>query len=271
MTCQEARLLMAEELGGTHAVSIELSSHMKDCAACHAEADEIRAIWTRLGGLPEPEPRPWMATRFYAALDAYEQGLRERRPGFWRWWPSRPVWQVGVSLGCLAAGLLAGTMLVRHSGTASSNEIAELHKEMTGMRQMVTLSLLQQQSAAERLRGVTWSYRAEPNDLEVLGALLRTVTTDSNVDVRLAGVEALRNFGDSQVARRGLINALPKQDSPLVQISIVDALAELKDRNARLALEALLAKPNLDPNVRQRITDALRSPGSGARISAPQQ
>ena len=257
MTCEEARLLLTEELGGNRAGSSELQEHIAMCPACSAEAEQVRTIWLRLADVPEPEPRPGMSTRFYAALDAYQQGMREQRSGFWRWWPSTPVWQVAVSMGCLAAGLLTGTLVAGRSAPASSKEIAELHKEMTGMRQMVTLSLLQQQSASERLRGVTWSYRAEPNDMEVLGALLRTVSSDSNVDVRLAAVEALRNFGDSSVARRGLQNALLKQESPLVQIAITDALAELHDKSAAPTLRRMLEMPNLDPNVRRRVNEAL--------------
>ena len=127
------------------------------------------------------------------------------------------------------------------------------------MRQLVTLSLLQQQSASERLRGVTFSYRAEPNDMEVLSALLRTVGTDTNVGVRLAAVDALRNFGNSPVGRRGLRNALARQESPLVQISIIDALTEMQDKDAIPAMQSLSQMPDLDANVRQRLKEALET------------
>ena len=56
------------------------------------------------------------------------------------------------------------------------------------MRQLVTLSLLQQQSAGDRLQGVNWSYRVEQPDTAVLAALLTTVNHDPNVNVRLAAV-----------------------------------------------------------------------------------
>ena len=59
------------------------------------------------------------------------------------------------------------------------------------MRQMVALSLMQQQSAGERLRGVSWAYRVESSDTEVLSALLYTVNNDQSVNVRMAAVEAL--------------------------------------------------------------------------------
>lgn len=264
MTCEESRLCIATELFqacGDDRGDNELAEHLASCAGCRSEADQIRKTWERLQAVPDPEPRPWVASRFYASLDAYEQGMREQQSGFWKWWPKQPVFQVALSAGCLALGLVAGTLGMGRPALApaSSGEIAELRKEMTGMRQLVTLSLLQQQSASERLRGVTWSYRAEPNDMEVLSALLRTINTDNNVDVRLAAVEALRTFGDSPIARRGLANALPKQDSPLVLISIIDALVELKINTAAAALETLGQLPNVDPQVKKRVDEALHT------------
>lgn len=127
------------------------------------------------------------------------------------------------------------------------------------MRQLVTLSLLQQNSATERLRGVNFSYRAEPNDVEVLSALLQTVNEDPSVNVRLAAVDALGNFRDSSVARRGLMNALPKQDSPMVQIAIIDALAAMRERGAAPTLRELLTGQGVDENVRKRADEALKS------------
>ena len=124
------------------------------------------------------------------------------------------------------------------------------------MRQLVTLSLLQQQSATERLRGVNYSYRAEPNDTEVLSALMQTMDLDPNVDVRLAAVDALRQFKTPD-ARRGLVDSLKKQESPMVQIAIIDALAELKERSAAPAMRALLTETRTDDNVRKRVESVL--------------
>ena len=256
MTCEEARLLIAEELGGMRPASSELTEHLSACAVCQAEANDVRGMWHKLGEMPEPLPSPWVGTRFYAALDAYQQGAREKQSSRWRFWPSRPMWQVAISCGCLAAGLFTGTLLTRTGG--ASDDVAALRKEMAGMRQLVTLSLLQQQSATDRLRGVNWSYRAEPNDLEVLSALLETVNSDSSVNVRLAAVDALGNMRDSSVARRGLLNALPNQTDPLVQIAIIDALSAMREQSAAPALRELMAGQNVDENVRKRADEALK-------------
>ena len=126
------------------------------------------------------------------------------------------------------------------------------------MRQLVTLSLLQQQSANERLRGVTYSYRAEPDDVEILSALLDTANHDPSVDVRLAAIDALGNMSASRVARRGLVQSLAKQDSPLTQIAVIDTLTEMREPSATPAMRAMLTEPTLDTNVRKRIEAALQ-------------
>ena len=94
--------------------------------------------------------------------------------------------------------------------------------------------------------------------MEVLSALLETVNTDSSVNVRLAAVDALGSLRNSSVARRGLLNALPKQDDPLVQIAIIDALAAMREQSAAPALRELMSGQDVDENVRKRADEALK-------------
>lgn len=126
------------------------------------------------------------------------------------------------------------------------------------MRQLVTLSLLQQQNAADRLQGVNYAYRVERGDTEVLSALLAALNHDENVNVRLAAVEAMRRFGDSPVARRALAQSISKQQSPLVQIALLDQLVALKDREARPAIQQLTSSTSASPEVREHAQWALQ-------------
>ena len=249
---------MVDKLAGVADPSLD--QHLHACPACSAEAARLSAVWERLDAWHEIEPPTQVRVRFDEMLDAYQQGAlaRHERPRWAAWWPSRPALQFALAMGFLVAGFFGGRLLNAPGAPAASGDMAELRKEMAGMRQLVTLSLLQQQSATDRLRGVTWSYRTEPDDTEVLGALLDTINTDSDVNVRLAAIDAVRNFSASPVARRGLVQALGKQSSPLVQVELVNALVDLKQRDARPQIEAALRKPDVDPGVRQRFEAALR-------------
>jgi hypothetical protein len=233
----------------------DFSAHVSTCERCKRELDELASYWSKLAHIRITPPGTQLRARFYQALEAYEQGRAERRSAGWSfWWPKQLAVQFALSAGCLAIGLAAGHFF---SGGNASADVAELRKEIGNMRQLVTLSLLEQQSASERLRGVTWSYRTEPSDVEVLSALLRTINTDTNVDVRLAAVDAVRNFGNNSVARKGLVQALARQRSPLVEIAIVDTLTDLRAREAIPQFEQILAEEDLDINVRKRMERAL--------------
>jgi hypothetical protein len=84
----------------------------------------------------------------------------------------------------------------------------------------------------------------------VVDALSRTLSNDSSVDVRLAAAEALRRFPLPVAARESAWKLLEQDDSPLVQIAVIDLLAAGKDPGARARLEKLRDRAGLDANVR---------------------
>ncbi len=242
-----------------------MQSHFSSCAACRAESETLGAIWKKLGAIPEERPSRALRARFEATLEAYMQGLRqaERGPSTrekldkWLvgWWPREPVFQFGFALAFLAIGLLVGYSLTR--STEGSGEVARLREEVAHTRQLVALSLLQEQSASERLRGVDWSYRIQQPDSQVLGALMRTVDYDQNVNVRLAALDALHPSASNAMVRQGLVQSLRRQTSPLVQIALIDLLVDIRDKDAADPLKGLAQEAGLNPEVRARADWAL--------------
>ena len=129
------------------------------------------------------------------------------------------------------------------------------------MRQMVTLSLLRQQSASDRLTGVSWTDRIDEPGAEVVTALLDALAHDTNVNVRLATVEALRRFAERDTVRRGVVDAFDGQTSPLVQIAVIDFLVEADGPNSANLLTRLSEDPRLDEAVRMRAARGLQRVG----------
>ena len=152
--------------------------------------------------------------------------------------------------------MLSGYLL---SAKGRSNvELVELRDEVHHMRQLVALSLLQQQSASERLRGVSWSSRMASPDGEVISALLDALNYDPNTNVRLAAVDALSNFSEQAAVRQGLIRALSRPNSPLVQIALIDLMVQIKERQSAAALRQLAQDVTIHQLVRQRAERGLR-------------
>ena len=174
--------------------------------------------------------------------------------------PASTVRHFGWNLGALAQTALALVMFVLGVSLGRSkvferghaDELAQMNAQVQRLRETVALSLLDRQSATSRLEGVGWSSRVErPND-ELLSALLTTLNHDSNVNVRLSSLDALERFSDNAAVRKALIDSISTQDSPLVQIALIDSLVRSRDRTATPQLKKLSAEADLDPAVRQR-------------------
>ncbi|HVW07928.1 MAG TPA: HEAT repeat domain-containing protein [Bryobacteraceae bacterium] len=265
-TCEQAKALMAAawtpgELD--EAQTAWLRMHLAGCAECSEEMAVLGSMWQRLGDLPVPEPSPALRQRWEQTLDAltvpqYMQAHPvPARPPWWRsFWPANPAWQMAIAALCLAAGLGAGLSLQR--GNAEREEVARLRDEVADTKEMVVLSMLQQQSAADRLRGVDYSARMPSMEPQVVSALIRSVNLDPNVNVRLAAIDALGKVANETSVRQSLQDALPQEDSPMVQAALIDYLVEAHDRNAVGTIQNLIAKPDVNPAVRERANYAMQ-------------
>lgn len=257
MICERLKEQMAEYLSGAldEGAREKFLVHLETCANCRHEVEELGAVWRGLEFLPAQQPSPALRGRFLETLEAYrfglEQGKRSRPTRAWLagLWPSTPAWQAAFSAALIVLGIAAG-----HFTNRGATEVTQLKGEVESMRQLVTLSLLQQQSPSARMRGVTYSYQVERPDTQVQAALLFTVSHDSNVNVRLSAVDALQKYARVPEINRGLIDALPTQDSPLVQIALIDMLVQMNDGAAAPALQKLAHDASANEAVRQRAT-----------------
>ena len=269
MQCTDLGPQMLEYLAGTLPDDrlAEIRAHLAECAACRDDVDASAELWNELGAAPAPRPESArMRARFDAALQGYIDGqtesrvltaLKPSRPS----WQSQPWLQFAGAAALLVLGVALGRFVISTPSPQPNSEIALLREELRDTRQMVTLSLLQQQSASERLKGVTTSSQLEQPSTEVVSALLETLKRDPNVNVRLASVDALRRFGNRDAVRKSVVEALPEQESPLVQIAMVDFILESAGPEAKSVLQRLVEDMMLNQAVRDRAARGLQRVG----------
>jgi hypothetical protein len=230
-------------------------------------------MWTKLSLLPEEEPSRDLDARINSMIAGFRQGMQAARhlppirPTIVEWlrglWPRQPALQFTFAVVLLGLGLLIGQLEIRWrpgAGRVAADEaaLAPLREELAQLREQVALARLEQQSASERLRAVEWSGRLRQPQERVLAALLRTLDADPNVNVRLAAVDALQPFADQPRVRRAFLDSLPRQESPLVQMELIDVMVERGEQDAAPVLQALLQKAELNESVRQRAEWGLR-------------
>ena len=221
------------------------------------------------------EPEPVMKSRFMEVMEAYQEGLlaaqehvrRETAPApaapkrTWAgFFPKRPVWQFALAFALLLAGIFAGRFAATQRG--ENPEMAQLKGQVEGLRQLVALSMLREQSPSQRLQGVTYSVQMAQADPQVEQALLHAVTQDPNINVRLSAVEALEKYAAKPEIRRALEDAIAAQESPLVQVALIELLVQLNDTNSAPALEKVVRDPQTDETVRQHAAQGLRKLGA---------
>jgi anti-sigma factor RsiW len=265
MTCEETTPLLMDRLQGHLAGADEerLAAHVATCAACRAEVEAMTETWNSLGSLDDEQvPHERMRARFHAGLAAYEarhsHSWTERVLG--RWWPQQPALQMGLAAALALVGVLIGQQLPSPVDT----EVAALRAEV----RTVGLALLDHQSASERLLGVEWSRRTAQSP-EVVAALLERIQYDSNLSVRLAAVDALRGDLDRPDVIDGLAFALARQESPLLQVAVTDALLSVGSDPGIAAVRSVLGRTELDPAVREYLQMALNEVGAGAETAPP--
>jgi hypothetical protein len=263
MNCEMIAELMPDFLrGNLDRTRMEVvEQHLANCAECREDV----AVWKKLELLPTAEPGPDARQRLEAMLRAYQAG-HEARPAAavtepkrsrgWTFdWLRSPVAGLAWGLALLAIGYVAGSAMNRNS--ARSEDLAVMRSELSSMHQLVVLSMLQLQSASERLQAVSYSQREAHLDPQVLGALLHTLRYDSSVDVRLAALDALGRHGGQPQVRQGVSDALQVQQSPLVQVAMIDQLLEWRDPDLAPRLRDFQQSANLNPTVRARAEWAL--------------
>jgi anti-sigma factor RsiW len=228
----------------------ELEAHLAACPSCRSEAARLKAFWLRLGAIPDEVPTAAARGRFEALLSDYERAVRRSRfdAFFENWWPRRPAAQMACAMATLVVGLLAGHALT--VDVQRGREVARLQEEIGSTRQLVALSMLRQQSASDRLKGVDWSGQIPRPEPQVVNALLETVNYDDAVDVRLAAVDALRRLSTEAAVRSRMASSLDRQDSPLVQIALIDALADSRSPEVLSAIRRVADLKSINPAVR---------------------
>jgi hypothetical protein len=241
MKCQDVQGHMVAQLTGELETTLQADfrAHLAECEACREEFQGLAQTWTHLGVLPEERPGPGLRTGFYAMLEAYQHGRAAASPP--RAW-ARPALLSAAAVLLLTAGLGLGLDLGRRDrGTRED-----------ALRQQASLALMSQDSAASRLRGLSLAGQVRRPESVLIQTLLDTLDGDPSVNVRLSAVEALFLVGDRPGVREGLVRSLDRQDSPLVQVALIDLLVDLRQKQAGEALKRLMGNPGAPPEVRQR-------------------
>ena len=224
----------------------DADAHLASCAACRADADRLRRTWSMLAALPLDEPdTDSLRRRFMTSL----YGQRTVSPG-------RRLVQAAALLVAFGGGLVAARVWPSRA-PVQEPPIAQLRQELGDVRALLTLSLMQQAAAAERLQGIRNATRLLDTRPEVVPALVEALRRDPDVNVRLAAIRALEQAGSNTTVRDGVLDALGEEESPLVSIALMDFVVAAKLPPAIAVLRRVAADTERDDAVRDAAATAI--------------
>ncbi|HEX2852692.1 MAG TPA: HEAT repeat domain-containing protein [Opitutaceae bacterium] len=280
MNDQRARELFLDLHRGflSPAEAEKLHSHLAANPELQREFDELTRTLNALDAMPLPTPGPRLRAGVFAAIEAEKRAasapaptaVRRRDPGGQTSRRSVWFWLIQPLAACalLALGFLAGT---RHTGapgvapaapvtnTETQRELADLRQQVESIKTLVVYPLLQEQQRPtnDRLKAVLASARLEnPND-KVINELIGSLALDPSTNVRLMALDALYSHSQLEVVRAGVLASLPREQSPLVQVAMIDFLVAAREREAGPALDKISRSDSADISVRNAATRAL--------------
>jgi hypothetical protein len=268
MECSEVKefidLYLNGELDGSKRQFLD--KHLETCSECREEFAAISKMWQLMGEVTIPEPSATMQAEFNAMLRNYKAEHASRRFQVPTWFIRvQEIWEAqlrpyfAVSIAMVFIGFIIGFLLNKpgNTTTAYHKQIDSLTSEVADMKQVMMLTLLQDPSASERIRAVSYTEGIEQADEKVINALFVTLNADPNVNVRLVTLEALLKYANNYKVREGLVHSLAVQDSPLMQASIADVMVKLQEKRSVETMRKLLKKKDLNEMVKVKIEQSI--------------
>ena len=93
-------------------------------------------------------------------------------------------------------------------------------------------------------------YKLKNTGNDIVDALVNTLNTDPNANVRLAALDGLTRFYRDDYVRKKLIASLKKQQDPLVQIALIDLLTRMRESGILSELEKIVNDENTQKAVK---------------------
>lgn len=219
------------------------------------EVPDFDRLDTLLFQMDVPEPSAELDRKFHHMLKEEQRALaKENAPAMF----SLRAWIPRLAFAAIA--LIVGLVLgyVVWSPNKKDDQIAQLGSEVAQLKEMMMLSMLEKQSATDRLKAVSLTEQMDEVSEKVTTALLQTLNNDENVNVRLAALDALRPYSRDSKIREALIHSIAHQKSPLVQVALAELMAQLQEKGAVEELRKIMEDKETPDDIKEQINESIK-------------
>ncbi len=250
MKCEEVKINLPEYIDGKMDPEkmSEMEKHLQGCPSCNETYKELNSFLKFTSSFPEIEPPQGMKEEFMLMADLNEEKAKVMMiiP---EWLKIAAV--LVIVFGTFAAGYFAG------SGSADDKQ---LMAEVDNLKQQVLLAGLRDYTGPQKIEAVYNAANTGSTNSDLIDALLFTLNSDKNVNVRLAALNVLSGMIETNdTVKNELIKSLRLQDEPLLQISLIQVLTQSGVKEAKDDIEILSNKSDVDPNVKSFAKDMVKT------------
>jgi HEAT repeats len=217
---------------------------------------ELSMLEEQVIEMKSPVPSSDLDDNFYQMLKTVKAKSKGFSWGSLFSWPELAPKLAFASV-TLVMGFLGGYFFF--PSPSSNKQVEILTSEVQEMKEMMMFSMLQQESATERLKAVSLTSEMTTVSAKVTNALLQTLNNDENLNVRLEALEALKPFVRDSRIRAELVRSIGKQDSPLVLIALAELMQELQEKSSVKELQKAMKSDKTPLEVKKRIEESIKT------------
>lgn len=236
----------------------EFKQYVEEGHILMEEVQALEQMQSVIGKAEQPKPSEELSGRFYTMLAEAKRTQKPQQPGFLeqlsQLFFSTVYGRAAFGACLLVIGLFTGREL---GGSNSQDEINALTAQVTDMREMMMVNMLEEESVTERLKGVQMSYGLPKTNKTVTDALFMTLNNDESTNVRIAALQALEAYANDPAIREGLINSITNQESPLMQVALAELMVELQEKKSIDQFKQLMEKEETPEEVKSTLQESI--------------
>ena len=207
---------------------IQVEKELVNNAEAYRLYEELKEVMQLMDRSARLDPSGALKENFIEMLGKESAAQRSAKvvafkPAFYR---------VAAAVALLVIGGSVGYLISQQNDKrlADIEEKVRIQDEQIRLNNQMMAMLGNDESASQRIQGVNVAMSREKADDEVVKALVKLMNEDPNSNVRLAALEALSKFIAESAVRKHIINSLPQQKDPVVQIALIQLLVKIREK-----------------------------------------
>jgi hypothetical protein len=252
MDCEEVKINLPEYIDRKldKTTSQAIRTHLESCSSCKALHRELDSFLNYMDSFPALEVPVGMKEEFEGMMASLVNQEKKKISLIPMW--TKIAAMVVFAFGTYWLGYQSGS----HKGEIVQNQLTS---ELSTQKQQVLLASLRDYTGPQKIDAVYSISTTENVSSELIDALVHTMNSDKNTNVRLAAISTLSEMMDkNDRVKAELIQSLTVQENPLLQISLIQVLTEKGVKEAKHQIETITNNEKTDESVKAYAKDMMK-------------